>query len=183
MTWIVTRSGVEVSLLEPRAVDILIEDIAWGISHLCRFVGHTPRFYSVAEHSVRVSRLVPKEHRFAALLHDAHEAYIGDISSPLKVAIYGMAPQVALIDRDWHAAIEKRFELEQGATKSEEVHLADMVMLAVEKKEFFGHMDLKRQWIDMPPPDPDVKIKYWSPNKAYNKFLDTYYDLFMRHIR
>lgn len=85
MAWIQLHSGGRLDLLDPRAEDININDIAHALSLICRFNGHTRRFYSVAEHSVLVSRLVDRpEHRLRALLHDAAEAYLGDITRPLK---------------------------------------------------------------------------------------------------
>ena len=82
---ILTYTGKMFSPLNPRCEDICIEDIAHSLSNLCRFTGHTRHFYSVAQHCVRVSRLVPPEHALWGLLHDATEAYINDIALPLKM--------------------------------------------------------------------------------------------------
>lgn len=63
-----------------------IEEMAWGMSMQCRFSGHIKRFYSVAEHSLLVSRLAKHlgADPFEGLMHDAHEGYITDIASPVK---------------------------------------------------------------------------------------------------
>lgn len=88
--WIQTHTGVAFDLLAPTAGMVVLEDIAYALSRLCRFTGHCSRHYSVAEHSVNVAKQCQLEHGFsdswamAALLHDAAEAYIGDLSSPLK---------------------------------------------------------------------------------------------------
>jgi hypothetical protein len=79
-----THSGLMVDPLHLSIQDIRLEDIAHALSHLCRFTGHTSRFYSVAEHSVWCSRMVHPKFAAHALLHDASEAYLQDIPSPLK---------------------------------------------------------------------------------------------------
>jgi hypothetical protein len=82
-----TYTGRIVDPLGLRAEDVYIEDVAHALSNLCRFTGHTSAFYSVAEHSVHVSLMVPREHALMGLLHDAAEAYLGDVSSPLKAHV------------------------------------------------------------------------------------------------
>lgn len=81
-----TFSGKYVNVFEPTSNMICIEDIAHALSHQCRFAGHTYKFYSVAEHSVLCSNFVldSKQHAFAALMHDASEAFLVDIPSPIK---------------------------------------------------------------------------------------------------
>ena len=85
--WIITYTGKKFYPLEPdpRALDIA--DIAHALSNICRYTGHTLRFYSVAEHSVRLARFFKHENRETqrcALLHDASEAYLSDLPRPLK---------------------------------------------------------------------------------------------------
>lgn len=82
--WVLTYSGVQYWPAAPRAADVKIIDIAHALSMLCRFTGHTREFYSVAEHSILVSQVVPGEHALEGLLHDATEAYLSDVSRPLK---------------------------------------------------------------------------------------------------
>lgn len=81
-----TYTGRMFSFAEITPEDIDIRDIAHALSHLCRFVGHTSMFYSVAQHCLLVSEKIPggPEVKLAALLHDAAEAYVNDLPSPLK---------------------------------------------------------------------------------------------------
>jgi hypothetical protein len=132
---ILTASGLTFNLLEPDPNLIEIEDIAHALSHICRFTGHTREFYSVAEHSIYVSNLVQPPHALAALLHDAAEAYIGDVSSPLKYLL----PDYRAIEWKLEAAIRKRFGL--PAVQHESIKHADLVMLATEKRDRLNHHD------------------------------------------
>lgn len=79
-----TVSGKYVNVFEPTAEMIDIEDIAHALSHQCRFGGHLPEFYSVAQHSVLCAKYVPEQFQLAALMHDASEAYLLDIPRPIK---------------------------------------------------------------------------------------------------
>jgi len=79
-----TKSGRRVALLNPSPSQIVIGDIAHGLAHQCRFNGQTSKFYSVAQHSVLVASILPRELRLAGLLHDASETYLGDVVQPLK---------------------------------------------------------------------------------------------------
>ena len=82
--WIQTFTGQRFWPLDPHPDEVDIRDIAHALSMLCRFTGHTKRFWSVAEHSLLVARLAPERLKLAALLHDATEAYLSDISRPMK---------------------------------------------------------------------------------------------------
>lgn len=79
-----TYSGGKFWPLDPRVEEVHLEDIAHHLSMICRYGGAVSRYYSVAEHSVLVSLYVPPEYAKEALLHDAAEAYVGDLVRPLK---------------------------------------------------------------------------------------------------
>jgi uncharacterized protein len=82
--WEHTFTGKQFWPLDPKSDEIDLEDIAHGLSQQCRFNGHCKEFYSVAQHSVIVSKIVRPDQALAGLFHDAPETYIGDIVSPLK---------------------------------------------------------------------------------------------------
>lgn len=108
--WMVTRSGIKVYLTEPTPSVVNIHDIAFALSNVCRFGGHCNQFYSVAQHSVHVAETVSdrtqdNELAFAALLHDATEAYLGDMVRPLKQHM----PQYRDLEARWAVAIGERF--------------------------------------------------------------------------
>lgn len=82
-----TASGIKVNLHYPKPEMIHILDIACGLSKICRFGGQVNTFYSVAQHSMLVAAMAPEHLKKEALLHDATEAYLGDVIKPLKEAI------------------------------------------------------------------------------------------------
>ena len=118
--------------MDPKPSDMSILDIAHALSNLCRFNGHCQRFYSVAEHSVLCSHLTPQEHALEALLHDATEAYCGDMVSPLKRNM----PEFVQLERTIDAAIRMRFGLPKAM--SPEVDLADRQMVHLEFLELMN---------------------------------------------
>jgi uncharacterized protein len=133
---ITTYSGIRFWPLLPNPADIRIEDIAHALSQQCRFAGHTRTFYSVAEHSVRVSLLCRPEDALWGLLHDASEAFLTDIPAPLKEL-----PQFAPYREAEHRlqrAVALRFGLpeDQPATVTE----ADDTMLWIEAHSLLGSM-------------------------------------------
>lgn len=83
-----TNNGKFVNVFEPTADMICIEDIAHSLAHQCRFGGHLPVFYSVAQHSIMCAmHCANDQDRFAALMHDASEAYLLDMPSPIKARL------------------------------------------------------------------------------------------------
>jgi uncharacterized protein len=79
-----TATGKWFNVFSPTSDMICIEDIAHALAHQCRFGGHLPKFYSVAQHSVLTAVLVAPENKLAALMHDASEAYLIDVPRPIK---------------------------------------------------------------------------------------------------
>lgn len=97
--WIEMFSGTAVDLIQPDPETIRLDDIAHHLARIYRYTGGTE--WSVAAHSLCVAMLVPREFRLEALLHDAHEAYVGDVSSPMKSAMRmllwnGVAPSASI---------------------------------------------------------------------------------------
>lgn len=155
---VLVRSGVLVDLYNPDPETIRWDDIAHTLSGACRFNGHTRRFYSVAEHSVRVSFGVPEEDALWGLIHDAAEAYIGDIVSPVK----RLCPELYVVERALLNVICDKLGLPHDMPAS--VLEADERMLATEARQLLtGDIswckaepypgDLERPWVPMAPAD------------------------------
>jgi len=108
--WTQTYSGTKFYPMNIYGSKINIYDIAHALSNVCRFAGHCSQFYSVAQHSVIVSKVVSKENARWGLLHDAAEAYIGDIARPIK-HIKGMTGYRKL-EREILKVVADRFGLE-----------------------------------------------------------------------
>jgi hypothetical protein len=132
MTYIYTYHGHRFDYAAPQPAMIDPRDIAHALSHLARFNGHTHRHYSVAEHSINVARLVGPSAARLALLHDAAEAYTGDIVTPLKRLIPGFRE----IEERITAVINERFGLNPTPEQLREVHAADRYALHAEAWEF-----------------------------------------------
>ena len=129
MAWIQTFTGKKFPLDTPDPAHIYIEDIAHALSLLCRFNGHCTRFYSVAEHSVHVAREIDPALAMIGLLHDAAEAYLGDVPSPLKAQL----PRFKEFEWKMEQAIGKRFGVDPELFSCAELKRADVQLLVDEK--------------------------------------------------
>lgn len=118
-----THSLQWVDVFNPDPETLVIEDIAHALSNQPRFTGHTDSFYSVAQHSIMTAMLVPDEHKLTALMHDASEAYLMDIASPIKAKLANYKD----IENGLMAAIAKKFGFTYPLPK--EVKDADLKML------------------------------------------------------
>lgn len=161
--WIQTFSGGQFWPLDPRAEEVELTDIAHQLAKICRFGGATEAFYSVAEHSLRVADLVPPELRLQALLHDAAEAYCGDVVRPLKRNLVGFDAVEARIAR----VIGERFGVDLVALHPL-VKQADNEMLAVEFRDLLAH---RGDRAPLPEPPRGVRIyETMTPRAAATLF-------------
>lgn len=136
-----TFSGKLVNIHKPKPEMICIEDIAHALSNICRFNGHTPRHYSVAQHSIFVSNLMKQngenvEMRLHGLMHDAAEAYIQDIIKPLKHILGG---DYASIEHRFEMVICERFGLDMFKLRA--VKNYDLQAIEIEYDYFFNYRD------------------------------------------
>jgi hypothetical protein len=130
-------SGGYFDFIDPTPDTVVIEDIAAGLAKAARFGGQSRRpsdgpfgcFYSVAQHSILVAEMVAPEHRFAALMHDSAEAYIGDMVGPLKQLI----PDFKVIELRVEAAIFARFRIATPLDPS--IKHADLRALRTEQRD------------------------------------------------
>lgn len=166
--WVCTFSGAQYWPADPRPEDVRIVDIAHALSMGCRYSGHTRFFYSIAEHSILVSEVLPPELKLAGLMHDAPEAYIHDISGPLKRSL----PDYRRVeDLNWRVIAEK-FGLDYDMHPS--IHQADVAVLLTEMK----HLLPPFQWDHGMQGEPaDVQIMCLSPEEAESLFLHRFFEL------
>ncbi len=160
--WMTTYTGKKFHYLNPQPDEIDIRDIAHHLSLICRFTGASRIFYSVAEHSVRVAGLLPKELQLAGLLHDAAEAYINDISRPVKYA-----HKLEETEKGITLAINKKFGLETHIALIKEM---DSKMLATEARDLLSNTD---GWAKLPEPLSEIIIP-WTSDLAERSFLSTF---------
>ncbi|TCS35826.1 hypothetical protein EDC30_109125 [Paucimonas lemoignei] len=173
---ILTYSGQYVDLREPNPETIQIVDIAHALSQINRFGGHTRNFYSVAQHSVLVSHIVPREHRLAALLHDAAEAYLGDIVMPLKRMAFNL--EYRDMEDLLLEVILERFGIVHSDYQAarDAIRQADLVMLATERRDLM-HPDNQR-WAVLDGVEPrSATIRPLLPVPAEAAFLQRFKEL------
>ena len=168
--FITTRSGRQVSLLNPQYSQIDIGDIAHGLAFQCRFNGQTSRFYSIAQHCLMVTSILPDHLKLAGLLHDAAEAYIGDVVQPLKVLL----PDYQVIESNFNQAIELRFNV--NLDHQEEVKAADLIALATEKRDLLPRERCDWELLKGIRPLDRLTLPM-SPEQSEESFMRTYFAL------
>ncbi len=166
-------SGSMFDYNNPEGSEVEIEDIATALSNVCRFAGHVNYFYSVAQHVVNCSLIVPPQHAFTALMHDTAEAFTNDLPTPLKAAF----PVFKELETRIETAMSKRFGFEYPLPP--EVKLADTQMLKIEKekvKKDFTEWDILTG-IETDDLLQYVDVRPMTPHRAKHKFLERYYEL------
>jgi hypothetical protein len=181
--WMQTFSGRRFYPIDPRPAEVDFRDIAHALAHICRYGGHSRRFYSVAEHCsggagyfIRMGR--PDLARWF-LLHDGSEAYVGDIIRPVKPSLEGYGAielevqraiyfRAELIGEDWNGAIP------------EEVKEVDNRILADEARRLFGEAAMRNTGWPVLGEPLGINIACQLPEQAERQFLDLFRLLFQR---
>ena len=164
-----TYTGKKFWPLKPNPEDVCIEDIAHSLSLLCRYNGQCNEFYSVAQHSVFVSQL---ELSLEALLHDAPEAYMGDVITPLKIFL----PFVKRIERNLERTIFQHFGIETYDKKA--IKHADKIALYTETRDNMSPPPEEwkdaRKYTHLLPPERIIPL---GPKESEILFLERYQEL------
>jgi hypothetical protein len=173
MSWIQTFTGKRFSPLAPCAADVDVRDVAHSLAMQCRFNGHCREFYSVAEHCVRVSRVADvaasRELALWGLLHDAAEAYVGDLPRPVKQQL----PEFEAAEDRLLEVIVRHFGL--GWPMPSEVRFADDTLLMTECRDLL--CPTPEPWrLEGVAPLVD-RIEPVSPQRAEEMYLARFHEL------
>lgn len=176
MSYIQTFTGRRFYPADPRPWDVDIHDIAHALSNLCRFNGHTRQFYSVAQHSVLVSCIVPESLALDGLMHDAAEAYLSDITSPVKPLLEEIARIEARIHESIAIAMAANYRSLICHTHPLQIKHADLVMLATERRDLLTPTVDEWPCLEGITPRPE-QITAWDPATAKKMFLERFAEL------
>jgi hypothetical protein len=171
MCFIITFSKKKFYPLNPRVKDVDIADIAHSLSNTCRYAGHPEPFFGVAQHSVLVSYGVARRYALWGLLHDASEAYVSDVSTPVK-HLPEMAPY-RRIERNIMRVIAMAFDLEWPEPAA--VKIVDRLLLRTEAEDLGL---LTPEWECYNEPRLDIKISPWATHEEGEEaFLKRFLEL------
>lgn len=163
--WLQTFTGAAFYPLDPRAADIRFADIASALSKMCRYGGHCIKYYSVAEHCVHVASKAPDALKLTALMHDAAEAYLGDMVRPLKAHM----TEYRRVEHNVEMEIAERFGLLWPFP--EEIKRLDQSVLEDERQQ-----NMCSPPIPWTPRTPlGITLKFWSPAEANYQFTTAFY--------
>lgn len=169
-----TYTGRMFDLFHPKHDEIDLRDISHALSMVCRYGGHSRRFYSVAEHCTLMAGFFEERKEYdlarAALLHDTSEAYMGDVVRPLKLrlALYRQTEDILL------SAILTKFGMPPEIPG--EVKMADLAICNDERAVLLHHRPWGASIDDLAP--LGVDIRGWPPITAKENYLDTFWRLF-----
>lgn len=170
-TWIQSASNTKIDFANPDPDSFKIEDIALGLARQPRYAGQGKFFYSVAQHSIYVATQVSPDARIHGLLHDAPEAYMGDVPGPLKKLI---GWQFEDIERELNRAIWRGLQLSPPSDKEwKEVMAVDRGLLNTESTSLFT----KNMWRINDVDDVHVRIIEMSEQETIDIFLAYYHSI------
>lgn len=175
--WQQTFSGRVLDPRNPDATSVTIEDVAHALAMKCRFAGQCTHFYSVAEHCVRGSHIVPSEYALAFLLHELDEVFLPDVPGPIKASVYFDDGQAMISWKTLAArherAILSALNLPALETHAPEVKRADLQMLAWEARDLMSAPPKSWELTESPPRHAPA-MHPWSPTYAEFRFLDAW---------
>ena len=196
MSYLETVTGKFINVADPQPDEIDINDIAWGLSRMPRFAGQTitKQPYTVAQHSILVAQLIEQwynknttggisawkieQHALMGLLHDASEAYIGDIPSPVKKHP-AIKETIKTFEYELLNKIYSKFDLPiPNNDQKWLIKWADMKALALEAHAFMVSRGRGEHWGDMPAVDLVELQEFKEPMtsiEAYTQFM-IYFD-------
>lgn len=175
-TVIKVRSGNYIDLVDPKPDQFVFDDIAAGLSKICRFGAQIPKWYTVAEHSWWCYKFgltdgLSSDLLKALLMHDATEAFLGDVVKPLKL----LMPEYNKIEDNMAKCIGEKYNVD-FESNHKLIKKYDNAMLIAERDAIFledGH-----EWIDEQGVMPlDLKPYYWNYERAQLKFTTAAYIL------
>lgn len=179
--WILTHSGIQYKICSPVPENINLRDIAHALSNICRFGGHTRGFYSVGQHSIHCTQYIlsrkdiPNRYIVAlkTLLHDATEAYMGDMVRPLK-----HTPHMR-----YYRKLEKCTEVAVFAalgipliTSKEKGYIteADNVLLMTERRDVMNHGNIEWKGFEAFKPWKGISIVPTNPVTVEAQFISLF---------
>lgn len=171
--WMQTFTGKKFWHFDPQSEEISIKDIAHSLANQCRFNGHCQKFYSVAQHSVIVSKLVQENQALPALLHDAPESYIGDIVSPLKKFL---PKEFKEIENSIEEAIFNHFGIKLEEVDHKDIKNADNIALVTEFRDLWDEKIEKNISNNLAKPHSE-KIIPLNPEESEKLFLERFNEL------
>lgn len=167
--WMQTFTGRHFKPFAPHADDIAIEDIAHHLSLICRFTGAVREHYSVGQHSILVSELVPEQFALDGLIHDASEAYTNDMASPHKLGL----PDFRALEDSIQRAICEKFG--RSYPIPPEVKVADQIAVATEARDLMPCATTL--WKLPRNPLTGLRVMPLSPAEVERRFLDRFWNL------